>query len=1096
MAAALAELVMKKLASLAADQVALLGGLKSEISRLQSTMSTIQAVLLDAEEQSGQSHQIQDWISQLNEVFYDAEDLLDDLSTEAQWRNQMDDNHIVNEDKNTIIDMVLLSSYAENVVVVPITGFGGLGKTTLAQFIYNDERITFGFDLKIWVCVSINFDEKLLVKKMLESVTKGEVQDSTLDVLKCNLHEKLNNKKFLLVLDDVWDHVGYRNTWDRLKGFLRSTGSAGSRVIVTTRFMNVAESMATSGLKPYELHGLPAEKSWHLFEQIAFAGPVRQSPTYIEVGEEIVNKCRGVPLVIRTMAGLLSCKTDVDDWVAIRNKQVLINIDDQERRMLATLRLSYDHLPSHLKRCFVYCSLFPKDYEINVKTLIQLWIGQGYINSNKSSCLEDVGIEYVKNLLWRSFFQEYRRDRWGNIKWCKMHDLAVTIAGKEIITLNASNVMDSLSCGDVNLERVRHISLDFENEIWEVPTILGKAKKLRTFFLMNVPFTGFELEDRGCEMVFSNMIRLRVLSLNRAGMEIVPSSIRRLKHLRYLDLSGNKMQTIPEEITRLINLQVLSLHWCKNLRQLPRDTEKLCNLAYLGLDDCESLTSMPVGIGKLTCLRELSLFVVTEAVGLDELKRLNKLSGELYIRRLERVKDKSEAQAAKLEEKSELRKLTLSWSSSAEREEKNAARSSDHERSILEALQPHTNLKKIKFLHYGGTCLLTSWFTSLRNLVGISVIQCDKLRVLPSLDTFVSLEKLALSVLDRLEYIQSGMKVPSSSPSLASNNKNSNDSQFLPSIRSLAIYDCCNLIGWSPTNTKSPFLARVTDLVIRSCPKMILVPCFAVQFEDVRLMYVSSELLSAFSASLISPPQTRTRFRSLALVAVKGLRVVPQDLLPQLASLESLRILYCHDLIALTPAILQHLPSLQELSIYDCGALELEDCNGNDENDMALPVLPNLRILYVFRVPKLVKLPRWLQHCSNLQKLQISSCHNLMCLPSWLTKLTALESLEVYGCDILSGRCSSGSTAEDWPKVSHIPNINIDHVQIQEDGCYKGVENGGGWERLLLQYMLEEEARLLQQREIDTSSRTQFSRMLANCVGRLSCNLFQRCFLS
>ncbi|CAI0473164.1 unnamed protein product [Linum tenue] len=1110
MAAALAELVLHKLSSLAADQASLLWGLRSEIPKLASTVSSIQAVLLDADNQAGKSHQVQLWLQGLEEVLYDAEDLLDDFSTEVLRRKQqMDINGVVNEarpvdpvaankdwrqthssvpdvvigregDKQMIIDMLLLSGNKEKVVVVPIVGIGGLGKTTVAQLIYNDNKIQSHFDCTHWVCVSETFDPKVMVKNVLESITQQKVEDLALNTLKDLLHKHIKNKRLLLVLDDVWNEDTEK--WVRFINIFSSGAAEGSRIVVTTRLRIVAKMTATEMIVPHELQGLSELESWSLFEKMAFKGGVAPGPRYIEIGKEVTRKCCGVPLAIRTMGGLLSFKDTESEWEAIREKQLLsLYFSGQDSEILAaTLRLSYDNLPSQLKRCFAYCSLFPKDHRIDVKMLVQVWMAQGYIiKSGQFLLLEDVGVEHFKNLLWRSFFQEVTKDRYGNMKYCKMHDLmhdlAVTVAGMDTICLNAINLTDSLlSSGVVNLERIRHLSIDFENKwetrVWKIPTLLAKATRLRTFMIINVAVGGVKLEGR-CE-IFLNMTRLRVFGLGDAKMEVFSITFNKLKHLRYLDLSKNGVEILPNEITRMVNLQTLNLCLCEHLRLLPADLGKLYNLVFFYLDDCSSLTYLPAGICNLSFLRELSLFILTEAAaknsrlaGLGELKSLNNLSGKLTIKGLELVKDKSEAAAANLKEKSQLQHLELWWSDDSNNM---VARRCDHERSVLEALQPHPNLKELQLCYYGGTSVPTAscWFSSLMNLVRIELYCCGKLQSLPSLDPFVSLEELVLYNLESLAYVQG--ETVSSLPfsSLSSSNK---DLQFLPSLKSLKITDCPNLIGWSLANMEeSPLLPWVSTLEIESCPKMVTIPHFLINFKKVELMDVSSELLSVFGASLISPslPPAHPRFHELCLQYVNDL---PQGLMPQLTSLERLNIWFCSNLTTLSPSILRHLPSLKELHILSCEVLELEDYDygdgnkGNDENDSVPPrFLPSLRCLVVQSVPKLVTLPNWLQFSSNLQQLDIDWCDNLKCLPSWLKKLTALESLGVFRCDILSRRCTS-NTAEDWPIISHIPNIQVDSRHVQKEGCYLEMEEE------------EEEAEQEQEHEEEASSHTHIS---------------------
>ncbi|CAN1320922.1 Putative disease resistance protein RGA3 [Linum perenne] len=686
MATALAEVVLKQLASLAADQVGLLWGLSGEISKLESTVTSIRAVLMDAEEQSNHNNQVQLWLRQLTEVLYDSEDLLDDISTEALLRNQMDGNRVMNEvglffscsnqvgyalklayeikairsklayidqdknqfkfktalpvvnmdwrqthsivpdvvvgredDKQKIIDMLRRPSCNEKVEVIPICGMGGLGKTALAQLIFNDDQIKSLFDCKYWVCVSETFELKLVVKSILEAITLQKVEDVALNTLKNNLHALIKGKRLLLVLDDVWNDD--KEKWDDFKNLFSSGATEGSRIVVTTRLQIVAEITVTEAVVPHELQGLSKYESWSLFKKVAFKGGEAPSPRIMDIGEEIVEKCKGVPLALRTIGGLLHFKEE-SEWEAVREKQVLSLVSSRRQdhdNLEAILKLSYDNLPSELKRCFVYCSLFPKDHMFDVKMLVRLWMVQGYcIDINKSS--KDIGIGFFNHLLWRSLFQEVERDAKGNIEFCKMHDLlhdlAIRMAGEDTVMLEA--------CGSINLERIRHLSIDcngWSGSTLQFSTHLAKAKKLRSFLIINGG--RFQKEGGRTDIIFSNMTKLKALSLDNK-VKIIPATIHNLRHLRYLDISSTHVQTLPEEITRLVNLQVLLLNWCEKLQQLPREIGKLSNLEYL--EEMKCLKVLPqVLLPHLTFLERLFIFRCHNLTTLSPLQHLPSL---------------------------------------------------------------------------------------------------------------------------------------------------------------------------------------------------------------------------------------------------------------------------------------------------------------------------------------------------------------------------------------------------------------------------------------------------------------------------------------
>ncbi|XP_059633544.1 putative disease resistance protein RGA4 [Cornus florida] len=332
-------------------------------------------------------------------------------------------------------------------------------------------------------------------------------------------------------------------------------GSRGSEILVTTRAELVANVIGTNS--PYFLKGLSEEDSFSLFKKMAFKQGKELEITFqVTIGKEIVQKCKGVPLAIRALGSQLYSKDTVAEWLTFKNND-LSKIAEEEDVILPILKFSYDYLPSYLKRCFAFCSLYLKDQKIDKQELIQLWIAEGFIQSvNENQQLEDVGDLYFINLLRRSLFQDVERNEWGDLISCKMHDLvhdlaqSVVRARCSIVNSNVENVT----------ERTRHVSLGFSvNSSWNIPTHLIKANKLRTFILKAQKV---EVSDNLVfEMIVSTFKWLRVLDLHSTRIEIVPSYISKMKHLRHLDLSDNTdITTLPSSITMLQNLQTLKLN--------------------------------------------------------------------------------------------------------------------------------------------------------------------------------------------------------------------------------------------------------------------------------------------------------------------------------------------------------------------------------------------------------------------------------------------------------------------------------------------------------------------------------------------------------
>ncbi|KAJ8648555.1 hypothetical protein MRB53_001578 [Persea americana] len=861
------------------------------------------------------------------------------------------------------------SAANSGIQVVPICGMGGLGKTTLAQLAYNDERVVKHFVVKVWVYVSQDFDLMRLTKAIAESVPGSNPHLTNLDAIQVSIKEALKEKRFLLVLDDVWNENC--NDWDALRAPLMF-GARGSRILVTTRSKTVSQRVSSNmGTVPtHFLRGLSDDDSWSLFERRAFVdGDSDTHPDLVKIGKEIVNKCNGLPLAVKTLGGLSCSAVDVDQWEKILKSEIW-ELPEEGNDILHALRLSYHHLPAHLKRCFAYCGcLIDKgQWGVTGNKLILQWMAQGFIQPKRSTSeqMEDIGREYLADLVSRSLLNCRETD--GHFYYT-MHDLTHDLA-RSVLGADLWKIGDEKSHGN-NAEKARYMSDDIITSYNFY--YFYRLKNLRALSLLcteNIPAD-----------LFIKLRHIRTLRLGRCCITELPESIGDLLQLRYLDLSDAKIERLPKSTTRLYNLQTLKLTGCNKLAEvpeligdllqlrylslyctdivrLPKSTTRLYNLQTLDLSECQRLVelpsdwsnlvnlrhlrlscftsvSIPPRIGTLKGLQTLSYFNVGKEIGrgINELKDLIHLRGSLRISELENVVDVEEAKEVQLKNKQKIDKLELQWKC-----DDVESRQEGIEEEVLSALQPHTNLETLYIKGYCGvrfpTWLGDSSFSKL-NLVKLSECRC---RLLPPFGRLPSLQFLWLSNLYELKKV--GREFYGDGTTTG-----------FPPLKSLSLYSMPDLEELSGLESD---IRPICEIDINNCTKLSL----------SSLRY------------LTSPSSLEIRD------------------FPNLTSLGN---------------VLQHLTSLRSLEIADCPEL-------TSLSDVDLPAtlddgLGNSNYSNPTCLPK------------GLQNLSLEYCPKIPSLPEEL--LTTLRSLRIYDCPLLEEKylvLAEGGNGYRR-KISAIPSI-------------------------------------------------------------------------
>ncbi|XP_052111932.1 putative disease resistance protein At3g14460 isoform X7 [Arachis duranensis] len=1051
---------------ISADAVNLVVGKKLSsdlVERLRNALTDTGALVDDAELKQLDNHDVKEWLNSLRDALYTADDLLDRICTKAATQKGVrsflpsflnsEDRKMVNEiervvrriedlenrkgklglekistasfswktpstslvkgnvsgredDKKALIKM-LNDNNEHHLSVISIVGMGGVGKTTLAQWMYNNAELMEGFDRKAWVCVSENFNIVETTKNIVKQISTNTQDLDSFNSIQDALKKGLSKKKFFIVLDDVWS-----NDHHQWKDFLApfQYGDKGSTILLTTRKEDVG-SVVQTNCQPHYLIPLSEDYCWSVFAANASFPESNGSPILAGIGKKIAKKFDGLPLAAETL-GCLCRRHDAKEWEKILRSDIW-GFSTNDSKIVPALLISYFHLAAHLKRCFVYCALFPKDYHFKKDELILLWMAEDLLRLPKrGESLEEVGCKCFKELVSRLFFKKLQDNNEYFVMHDLLHDLAIFLAGDFYCRIE--------ELGEQEEKKVltRHFSYFPPGRL---PESLCNLYNLQTLILY------------GCTKLtmlpinMHNLVNLRHLDIRKTCLEEMPGGISKMKHLHTLSsfVVGKHEDNGIKELGGLSNLHgslelkklenIVDVKEAENARMTNKNLMNELYLEWSSGDDMVPNTKAERDIldslQPHNCLRELTIkgykgTIFPDWLGNCSYNNMTSVSLESCNNccMLPSLGQLPSLKALRIKGFGQLKCVDMEFY-------KGIGDPSFH------IAPPFPLLESLEF--YNMPCW-EEWHLpdskAFPQLKRLEIIDCPMLkgdmlhqvfmRIVSSSSDALKVRKLFINKYEAgwipgLSLNGDTLSITGSESVVESAINEMMSIKHLPSLQEVEIIGCSFAVSW-PNNCLLP--KSLQKLTIRRCSK--------VEFPQHK--YDLVELLiricdSQTSLSLDVFPN----LKNLNIHDCRNLESVSMSEAPH-AALQRLSIAYCHKLVSLAGEGLAA-PNLTHLQIYGCW--NLESVSMSEASHAAL------QRLSISHCSKLVSFAGEGLAAPNLTHLLVRDCPKLEALPRDMKSLLpSLQTLKVYGCPNIFRLLEGGLP----------PNLKELHVKIGE----------------------------------------------------------------